>query len=158
RGLVRFLQQVTHAGDAVLLVRHLQLGEPATDRLLAYDKDGQQINVPLVPFSRSVAGSVVSFQEACILRDPEGNAGGSVELQPFERGRRGILATPLPVATNVQAVIELFDKRATAGDGTFTSEDQRLLQTAAAFGTDLLRQALSQRQTNQVLLDAVVAA
>jgi hypothetical protein len=79
-------------------------------------------------------------------------------LQPFERGRRCVLAMPLAVAANVQAVIELFDKRDAAGDAEFTAEDQRLLQAAAAFGTDLLRQALTQRQTNQVLLDAVVAA
>src|SRR5262249_35404769 len=59
---------------------------------------------------------------------------------------------------HVQAVIELFDKRDGARDGDFTADDQRLVQAAAAFGTDLLRQALAQRQTHQVLLDAVAAA
>jgi two-component system nitrogen regulation response regulator NtrX len=158
RGLFRFLQQVTHASDAVLLVRQFQSGSPPTERCLAYGSGGQQLDVTLVPFSRSVAGSVVSLQDACILRDLERSGGGAIELQPFERGRRCVLATPLAVAPNVQAVIELFDKRGASGDAMFTVEDQSLLQAAAPFGTDLLRQALTQRQTNQVLLDAVVAA
>jgi two-component system nitrogen regulation response regulator NtrX len=158
RGLFRFLQQVTHASDAVLLVRQFQAGPPPVERCLAYDKDGKELDAVLVPFNRSVAGSVVSIQDACILRDLEKSAGGSVELQPFERGRRCVLAMPLTVAANVQAIVELFDKRGPTGDAVFTPEDQRLLQAASAFGTDLLRQALSQRQTNQVLLDAVVAA
>jgi hypothetical protein len=149
------LQQVTHASDAVLLVR--QFMSPG-ERCLVYDKEGKQLDVTLVPFNRSIAGSVVSIQDACILRDLDRSAGGSVELQPFERGRRCVLAIPLGVAANVQAIIELFDKRGPAGDAVFTPEDQRLLQAAAAFGTDLLRQALTQRQTNQVLLDAVIAA
>jgi two-component system, NtrC family, nitrogen regulation response regulator NtrX len=142
RGLFRFLQQVTHASDAVLLVR--QFTSPG-ERCLVYDKEGKQLDVTLVPFNRSIAGSVVSIQDACILRDLDRSAGGSVELQPFERGRRCVLAIPLGVAANVQAVIELFDKRGPAGDAVFTPEDQRLLQAAAAFGTDLL-------------LDAVIAA
>jgi two-component system, NtrC family, nitrogen regulation response regulator NtrX len=158
RGLFRFLQQVTHASDAVLLVRQFQPGPPPVERCLAYDKDGKELEAVLVPFSRSVAGSVVSIQDACILRDLDKSAGGSVELQAFERGRRCVLAMPLTVAANVQAIIELFDKRGSAGDAVFTPEDQRLLQAASAFGTDLLRQALTQRQMNQVLLDAVVAA
>jgi ActR/RegA family two-component response regulator len=156
RGLFRFLQQVTHASDAVLVVRQFQTGQAPAERCLVYDRDGMQLEVGLVPFSKSVAGSVVSLQAACVLRDLESSGGGAVELQPFERGRRSVLAMPLPVAANVQAVIELFDKR--GGNGAFTAEDQRLLQAAADFGTDLLRQALTQRQTNQVLLDAVVAA
>jgi hypothetical protein len=82
--------------------------------------------------------------------------GAAVELQPFERGRRAVLAVPLPVAPHLQAVIELFDKQ-TGGAG-FSAEDQRLLQSAAVFGTDLLRQALASRQTHHLLLEAVEAA
>ena len=155
RGLFRFLQQVTHAGDAVLLVHHF---EPGAERSLAYDRDGNRLEAALVPFSRSIAGSVVSLQESCLMRDLERGGGEAVELQPFERGKRSLLATPLPVAANVQVVVELFDKTGPGGKGPFTAEDQRLLQAAAAFGTDLLRQSLAQRQTNQLLLDAVAAA
>src|SRR5436190_2029419 len=155
RGLFRFLQQVTHAGDAVLVVHHF---EPGSERCLAYDREGNRLETPLVPFSRSIAGSVVSLQESCLMRDLERGGGEAVELQPFERGRRSLLATPLPVAANVQVVVELFDKTGPGGKGPFTAEDQRLLQAAAAFGTDLLRQSLAQRQTNQMLLDAVAAA
>jgi ActR/RegA family two-component response regulator len=156
-GLIRFLQQVTHAADAVLLVRHYQPGQQPDEHCLAYGNDGKRLQVPLVPFRRSLAGSVVSLQEPCVMNDLERTAGGAVDLQPFERGRRALLAAPLPVAPHLQAVIELFDKRPGGADG-FTAEDQRLLQTAAVFATDLLRQALANRQTHQLLLEAVGAA
>jgi two-component system, NtrC family, nitrogen regulation response regulator NtrX len=157
-GFLQFLQQVTHAGDAVLLVRHYQAGKDPTERCLAYDSRGQRLEAPLAAFARSIAGSVASMQAPCLLRDLERNGGGTVELQPFERGRRSLLAAPLPVAPHIQAVIELFDKTGSSADAAFSADDQRLLQAAAVFGTDLLRQALAQRQTNQVLLDAVAAA
>src|SRR5262245_55649322 len=102
RGLFRFLQQVTHASDAVLVVHHF---EPGAERCLAYDREGNRLETALVPFSRSIAGSVVSLQESCLMRDLE-RGGGAVELQPFERGRRTLLATPLPVAAHVQVVVE----------------------------------------------------
>jgi hypothetical protein len=54
----------------------------------------------------------------------------------------------------VQAVFELFDK---AG-GSFTPEDHRLVAAAADLAAEMLRQALAQRQTHQLLLDAVGAA
>ena len=78
----------------------------------------------------------------------------SVELQPFERGRRNLLAVPLLVAPGVQAVIELFDKTA----GTFRPEDLQDVRAAAEVGTELLRQALGHRQAQQMLLNAVEAA
>ena len=80
-------------------------------------------------------------------------AAGTVELQPFERGRRSVLATPLAVGPGVHAVLELFDKA-----GGFTEEDRRLVGAAADFGAEMLRQALAERQTQQVLFDAVEAA
>ena len=88
-------------------------------------------------------------------RPDQAAASGAVELQPFERGRRSLLAAPLPVAPGVQVVLELFDKQGQAG---FTADDPRRVGTAAEFGAELLRQALAQRQTHQVLLDAVAAA
>src|SRR5207237_487101 len=36
-GLLHFLQQVTHAGDAVLLVRHYEAGQEPAERSFAYD-------------------------------------------------------------------------------------------------------------------------
>ena len=85
---------------------------------------------------------------------------GTVELQPFEKGRASLLAAPLAVTPSVHVVLELFDKQGTAGkDGAaFTDEDQRLVRAAANFGGELIRHALAQRQTHQVLLDAVAAA
>jgi hypothetical protein len=85
-------------------------------------------------------------------------ASGTVELQPFEQGRRSLLAAPLDVAPGVQVVLELLDKQGPAGGDGFTEEDHRLVRAAAAFGAEMLRQALAQRQTHQVLLDAVAAA
>jgi hypothetical protein len=105
-----------------------------------------------VPFARSVAGTVVSLQEPYATGRLD-EAAGSLELQPFERGRRSLLAAPMNVAPGVQVVLELFDK----ADG-FNEEDRRLVAAAADFGVEMLRQALAERQTHQVLLDAVGAA
>jgi hypothetical protein len=77
-----------------------------------------------------------------------------VELQPFERGRRNLLAVPLIVGPGVQAVIELFD----AAAGRFRPEDLQLVRAAADVGTELLRQAIGHRQAQQLLLDAVETA
>src|SRR5262249_3957792 len=121
----------------------------------AYDAAGNVLTSELVPFARSVASTVVSLREPHVLSRPdEAAAGGAVELQPFERGRRNVLAAPLDVAPGVQVVLELFDKQG----GEFTSADQRLVAAAADFGAELLRQALAERQTQQVLFDAVAAA
>jgi hypothetical protein len=87
-GFLQFLQEVTHASDAVLLVRHYQAGQVPAERCLAYDKRGQKMQAQLVSFQRSIASSVVSMQAPCLLRDIESDAGQTVELQPFERGRK----------------------------------------------------------------------
>jgi hypothetical protein len=58
----------------------------------------------------------------------------------------------------LQAVVELFDKEGPQGPGPFTEADRRLAAAAADFGTEMLRQALAERQTHRVLLDAVAAA
>jgi two-component system nitrogen regulation response regulator NtrX len=152
RGLVRFLMQVTHARDGVLFVRHYDAGRQPAETCRVYDAQGQALEGRLAPFARSVAGTVVSMQEACVMNDV-GRAGG-IELQPFEQGRRSLLAAPLTVAAGTHVVIELFDKEA----GPFTADDQRLAQAAADLGAELLRQALGQRHQHQLLLDAVAAA
>jgi hypothetical protein len=88
-------------------------------------------------------------------------ATGSVELQPFERGRQSLLAAPMVVGPGVQVVLELFDKQGShpAGeDRAFTAADHRLLAAAADFGAEMLRQALAERQMHQMLFDAVAAA
>ena len=85
---------------------------------------------------------------------PEQNQGrDAVELQSFERGRSALLAAPLQVSPTVQAVLELFDK-----PGGFNEADRQLVAAASDVGTELLRQALAERQTKQMLLDAVGAA
>ena len=152
RSLVRFLTQVTHARDGVLLVRHYDAARQPAETCQAYDADGRMLDASLAPFARSVAGTAVSLQEACAMNDLA--QAGAIELQPFEQGRRSILAAPLAVAPGLHAVIELFDKTS----GPFTPDDQRLVQAAANLGADMLRQALGQRQQHQLLLDAVSAA
>jgi hypothetical protein len=86
---------------------------------------------------------------------------GTVELQPFEKGRQSLLAAPLAVAPHIQAVLELFDKKGPTSDAAataFTPDDHRLVGAAAEIGAEMLRQALAQRQTHQLLFDAVAAA
>lgn len=50
-------------------------------------------------------------------------------------------------------MLELFDK-----PGGFTAGDRKLVDAAADFSTELLRQAVAERQTQRVLVDAVEAA
>jgi DNA-binding response OmpR family regulator len=155
--LLAFLVRTTRAADGVLLVRAFDPDHVPPETCRVYDAAGQSIDAPLVPFARSVAGSVVSLQEPCAMERLDQAATGSVELQPFEKGKRSLLAAPLAVAPNVQAVFELFDKQGPAG-AAFTEDDHRLVRAAADFGAEVLRQALAQRQTHQLLLDAVAAA
>jgi hypothetical protein len=72
---------------------------------------------------------------------------------PVEQGRKSVLAAPLPVGGGAVVILELFDK-----PGGFTDEDRRLVASAADIGADLLRQAVSERQTHRLLFDAVEAA
>jgi len=63
------------------------------------------------------------------------------------------LAAPIPVSAGTHVVLELFDK-----PGGFTPDDRKLLAAAADFSSELLRQALSERQTQRMLFNAVEAA
>src|SRR5205085_2734838 len=136
------------------LVRRYDSASDPAEICRVYDSRGERLNGDLIPFARSVAGTAVSMQEPCVMNDVSTAPAGSVDLQPFERGRPSLLAVPLLVGPGVQAVIELFDSAA----GKFRTEDQQLVRVAAEVGTELLRQALGQRQTQQILLDAVQAA
>jgi ActR/RegA family two-component response regulator len=150
--LFRFLMRTTGARDGVLFVRGYEATRTPAEICRAYDRNGEVLTAALVPFARSLAASVVSRQETCILNNLE--RAGVGELQPFELGRRSLLAAPLNVAAGLQVVLELFDKD---GEG-FTEADKRLASSAAEFGAEMLRQALAERQTHQVLFDAVGAA
>ncbi len=154
--LFRFLLQTTGARDGVLLVRHYDPERQPSENCRVYDASGTPLTMDLVPFARSVAGTAVSLREPCTMTRLD-QADDTIELQPFERGRRNLLAAPMVVAPGSQVVLELFDKQGTEGD-EFTAEDQRLVGAAADFGVEMLRQALAQRQMHRVLFDAVAAA
>ena len=148
--LFRFLLRTTGAADGALVVRHLPSG--GEEYTQAYGSDGKPLDAPPVAFSRSLAASVISLQEPCVMTDFGPAAVGAVELMPFEKNRRSILAAPLPVGPGTHVVLELFDKP------VFTDDDRRLVAAAADVGAELLRQALAERQTHQLLFDAVQAA
>jgi ActR/RegA family two-component response regulator len=150
--LFRFLLRTTGAADGVLLMRSYEAARTPPETCRVYDASGTPLPVDLVPFARSIAGTVISLQEPYTTSRLDESA-ANVELQPFERGRRSLLAAPMSVAPGAHVVLELFDK--TNG---FTSEDRRLVAAAAEFGAEMLRQALAERQTHEVLLDAVGAA
>jgi ActR/RegA family two-component response regulator len=152
--LFRFLLQTTGAQDGVLLVRQYDPQQQPAEVCRVHDAAGKLLDVPLVPFARSVAATAVSMQEPCVMnRLDQEAASGNLELQPFERGRHSLLAAPLAVAPGIHVVLELFDKQS-----PFTADDQRLVQAVAAVGATLLRQALAHRHTHQALMDAVAAA
>ena len=151
---MRFLMRMTEAGDGLLLVRRYDAQAEPVETCRVYDAHGETVPAELVPFAHSIAGNAVSMQEPCVINDLSAPAAGSVELQPFERGRRNLLALPLLVGPGVQAVIELFDAPA----GRFRPEDLQRVRAAADIGTELLRQAIGHRQAQRLLLDAVEAA
>ncbi len=152
-GLVRLVLQITQAEDGVLLVRHYDAQRTPAEIVKVYSASGDAIEAATVPFARSLAGSAVGQQDACVMNDMT-QAAGFVDLQPFETNRRNVLALPMTVAPGVHAVLELFDKRS----GDFSPEDQSLAKSAADLGAELLRQALGLRHQHQMLLDAVGAA
>jgi hypothetical protein len=151
RHLFRFLIRSTGAADGALLGRHVS--PDGAERLVAFAADGKPLPPPTVPFNRSLAATVLSMNEPCAMSAADVGNFGAVELQAFEKGRQNILAAPLPVAPGIHVVLELFDK-----PGGFNAEDKKLVDAAADFGTELLRQALSERQTRRLLIDAVGAA
>jgi two-component system, NtrC family, nitrogen regulation response regulator NtrX len=151
--LVRFLVRTTQAAEGLLLVRRYDAAPQPSETFRVYDARGDVVAAELVPFARSIAGSAVSMMEPCIMNDLA-PSGAAAELQPFEKGRRNLLAVPLIVEPGVQVVIELFDQ----ASGKFRPEDLQLVRAAAEVGTELLRQAMGNRQAQQMLLDAVEAA
>jgi ActR/RegA family two-component response regulator len=158
RSLFRFLLQTTGARDGVLLVRHYDAARHPAESLRVYSALGKELTLELVPFARSLAGTVASLQEPYATdRLDQAAASGSVELHPFERGKTSLLAAPLAVAPGVQVVLELFDKQGQSARG-FTEADRALASAAADFGAEMLRQALSEQQTQRVLFDAIGAA
>jgi ActR/RegA family two-component response regulator len=158
--LFRFLQRGTGARDGVLLARSYDAGRQPAEVLRAYDTQGRLLEVPLAPFARSLSAAVVSAQDVQMMDNPDGAArGGGLELHPFERGRRSLLAAPLAGSSSLQVVLELFDKQGPGGAAvSFTEADRQLARAAADFGSELIRQTLAERQSRQVLLDAVGAA
>jgi two-component system nitrogen regulation response regulator NtrX len=161
-GLFRFLLEISRARDGVLFVRHYDPQRQPTETCRVYDAAGQLLTAPLVPFARSVAATAVSLEQPCAMKDLEqAEAAGTLELQPFEKGRASLLASPLALTPELHVVLELFDKMDERGEldpAGFSAADQRLVGAAGAFGAEMLRQALAQRQTHQVLFDAVAAA
>lgn len=151
RGLFRFLLAATGAGDGVLLVRAYDPARQPDEVCRAYDVEGRPLDGEMVPFARSLAGAVTSMQQPHVMErfDPH----EMIELQPFERGRRNLLAAPMDVSPGVQVVWELFDK-----PGSFDDADRRLATGAGEFASELLRQALAERQTYRILFDAVESA
>ncbi len=153
--LFRFLLRTTGARDGVLLVHSYDAQRQPAEICRAYDTNGQRLDMPLVPFSRSLAGSAASIQNPSSMDNLDAAAKqGNLELQPFERGRQSLLATPLSIAPGLQAVLELFDKTS----GSFSKSDRQLASAAADFGTEMLRQALAERQMHRLLFDAIEAA
>jgi ActR/RegA family two-component response regulator len=159
RNLFSFLLRATGAKDGVLLARSFDAGRQPQEICRVYDAAGQPLQVELVPFAQSIAGGAASLQEPSAMERPDREAAGALQLQPFERGRRSLLAAPIQVAAGLQVVVELFDKTGPDGEpAPFTVADRRLCGAAADFAAEVLRHTLAQRQTQRVLFDAVAAA
>src|SRR5262249_16782378 len=147
RSLLRFVRETTGAADAAFVVRSYDESRKPAEEVRAYDADGNGMTVA-VPWAGSLASGVASMGQACALDDLSGQA-----LQPFEQGRANLLAVPLDVAPGVQAVLELFDR-----PGGFGPEQQKAGSAAAQLGAEMLRQALAERDSQQLLLQALTEA
>lgn len=160
KSLFQFLLQTTRARAGVLLVHSHDPERQPAEICRAYDQEGNAIVTELVPFAQSAAGAAVAMQQPCTMNDVAASAPAGVELQSFERNRRSILAAPLLVTPGTQVVFELFDKESgvpTKAAG-FNDHDLHIVGAAAEFAADLFRHALTERQAERVLLDAVAAA
>ncbi|MCS6851051.1 MAG: response regulator, partial [Gemmataceae bacterium] len=153
--LFRFVLGTTEASDGVLLLRRHEPEHQPPEIIRVYDPGGRLLTTEVVPFARSLAGAVAGMGEPRTLSLGETAEALGVELQPFERGRRTLLAAPLAVEAGVQVVLELFDK---AGGSDFSPADVALVRAAADFGGEMFRQALAGRRSQRLLLDAVAAA
>ncbi len=147
--IFRFLLRATGAPDGVLIVRTLDAASGA-DSTAVYAPTGERLDAPAIAFGRTLAASVAGESGPVLLDGLDDS--GLVEFYPFERGRASILAAPVRAGAGVTAVLELFDKP------TFTDEDRRLLSAASEFGSDLLRQALAERQSQSLLARAIQSA
>ena len=149
--LFRFLLKATGAADGAMIVRTLH--PDGADATTAYGPTGEVLATPAVPFARSLAAAVIGRQEVCVMTgfDPADTA--MLDLHPFEAGRASVLAAPVRVGGGgTHVVLELFDK------AEFTAADRQLVAAAADVGADLLRQALADRQSQNLLFGAVEAA
>ncbi len=156
RHLFRFLLQTTGASDGLLLVRSYDRDRQPPEVYRAYNIRGEPLQIELLPFPQSLASAVASMQEVCMLNDlRQASASHGVALQAFERNRKNLLAVALPVGAGTTVVLELFDKR---GEGGFIDADRRIVAAAADFGTEMLKQALAERQTQGMLLAGLEAA
>ncbi len=106
KSLLRFSGRAVQARDGALVIRHT--AADGRETTTAYGPSGQTLSADGVPFSRSLAASVASGQEAAILNELDGGLAGVVELFPFEQSRKSMLAAPLPVGGDLlrQAVAE----------------------------------------------------
>jgi two-component system, NtrC family, nitrogen regulation response regulator NtrX len=147
-GLFRFLLRSTGATDGALIVRHAP--PEGAEMIAAYGIDGRTLPTADTRFHRSLAASVLSLQEPCVMTDFTSD--DSLDLMLFERNRTSILAAPLPLSSTTQVVLELFDKP------NFTDADKLLLSASSDLASELLRQALAERNTHRLLFDAVEAA
>jgi two-component system, NtrC family, nitrogen regulation response regulator NtrX len=150
RSLFRFLLRGTGGQEGALIICHH--GADSHETMTIYDAEGRKQNYPPLPFSRTLAASIVSMQEPCVMNSFDSTTMGNVTLFPFEQNRKSLLAASLRVGAGVNVVLEMFDKP------VFTEDDRRITAVAAELGSELLRQGLAEKQTHRLLFDAVATA
>lgn len=151
KSLLRFLGRVLRTPQGVLFTRHI--ADDGRETIAIYDAHGQRLEVPAIPFRLCLAGAVLSRGEPCLWNDFDPATLGAVQLFPFEIGIRSVLAAPMLVSPNTQAVLEFFDP-----PGGFTEADRSLVASVTEIGGELLRLSLADRQVHRLLHDALTAA
>jgi len=152
KSLLGFVGQSVGAASGALIIR--QLRDDGTEATSVFNAEARQLTTSTIPFSRSLAATVVSMQEPCVWNEFDPAGLGAVELHPFEMGIKNLIAAPLLSGQGSQAVMEFFNKPAPG----FTAADRKAMTAAAEVGADLLRRSLAERQTHRLLYDAVTSA
>jgi ActR/RegA family two-component response regulator len=160
-GLFDFLMPATQARAGLLLARAYDPQREPAESCRWYDHTGRLLDLPAIPFAQTLAAAVVGMQSACALSElPREAAELGIVLNPVEQQHQFVLAAPITVTPNLIVVVELFDKlpQGSPAPQPFDEADRRLADAAARFAAHLVRQALAERQTQTLLLEALAAA
>jgi signal transduction histidine kinase len=150
--LDRVLELVVKRSRALIDARAAQLALVDGDELIVAAVAGQGVDGvrgKRLPVEHSIAGAALKTGRAQRFRDVPDDTFASREL-----GARSALVTPMMFRNRAIGFLSAFDR--ISGDGTFTEEDERLLQAFAASAATAV--VTAQSASNEALQRSVQAS